>query len=236
MREVHRQQGHWRRGKRSSRCQSRDSPAARGADPGEVGCALQPVEVHGGADLHLQPVETPHQSRWVPEGGCDPMGSSCWSRLPPGPVAPWREEPTLDQVCWQGLWTHGGPTLEQPVPEALHPWVGPTPDSLWRTVSNGRDPTLGQGQRLRSPPLRRKERQRQSVMNWSQPPFPVALLCSGGGGTESGVKFSPGKREGWGGEGEGVFKIWFYFSLSYSDFLVINWTFFPKFNLVCPWQ
>jgi len=65
---------------------------------------LQPMEVHGGADLHLQPVEgTPRWSRWMPEGGCDPVGSLCWSRLLPGPADPWRQEPTLQQVCWQGL-------------------------------------------------------------------------------------------------------------------------------------
>jgi len=43
---------------------------------------LQPTEVHGGADLHLQPVEgTPRWSRGMPEGGCDPMGSPRWSRF-----------------------------------------------------------------------------------------------------------------------------------------------------------
>ena len=31
-----------------------------------------------------------------------------------------------------------------------------------------------------------------------------------------GVKLSLGRREGW---GEGVFKIWFYFSLSYSNLI-----------------
>jgi len=36
---------------------------------------LQSVDVHGGADIHLQPVEgTPCQSRWMPAGSCDPMG------------------------------------------------------------------------------------------------------------------------------------------------------------------
>jgi len=36
----------------------------------------QSVEVHGGADLHLQPMEaTPRWSRWMPKGGCDPVGS-----------------------------------------------------------------------------------------------------------------------------------------------------------------
>jgi len=34
-------------------------PAARGAAHGEAGCALQPVEFHGAADLHLQPGEDP---------------------------------------------------------------------------------------------------------------------------------------------------------------------------------
>ena len=37
---------------------------------------LQSMEVHGGADIHLQPMEgTPCWSRWMPEGSCDPMGS-----------------------------------------------------------------------------------------------------------------------------------------------------------------
>jgi len=65
---------------------------------------LQPMEVHGGADLHLQPMEDPTPEQVdVPKGGCDSMESPRWSRLLPGPVDPWREEPTLEQVCWQGL-------------------------------------------------------------------------------------------------------------------------------------
>jgi len=48
-----------RRARRCCRHRSRDSPAARGADHGEAGCPLQPMEVHGGADLHLQPMEDP---------------------------------------------------------------------------------------------------------------------------------------------------------------------------------
>jgi len=46
---------------------------------------------------------TPHKSRWMPEGGCDPVGSLHWSRLLPGPVDPWREEPMPEQVYWQDL-------------------------------------------------------------------------------------------------------------------------------------
>ncbi|GAB0180782.1 AN1-type zinc finger protein 5-like [Grus japonensis] len=65
---------------------------------------LQPMDVHGGADIHLQPVEdpTPEQVE-APEGGCDPKGSPRWSKFLAGPVASWREEPALEQVCWQDL-------------------------------------------------------------------------------------------------------------------------------------
>ena len=65
---------------------------------------LQPMEVDGGTDNHLQPVEdpTPEQVE-APEGGCDPMGSPRWSKFLAGPVDPWREEPTPEQVCWQDL-------------------------------------------------------------------------------------------------------------------------------------
>ncbi|GAB0185828.1 hypothetical protein GRJ2_001048100 [Grus japonensis] len=59
---------------------------------------LQPMEVHGGADTHLQPVEdpTPEQVE-APKGDCDPVGSSHWSKLLAGPAALWREEPTPEQ-------------------------------------------------------------------------------------------------------------------------------------------
>ena len=52
---------------------------------------LEPVEVRGGADMHLQPMEDPTpQQVDVPEGSCDPMESLRWSRLLAAPVAPWR--------------------------------------------------------------------------------------------------------------------------------------------------
>lgn len=31
------------------------------------------------------------------------------------------EEPMREQVFWEDLWPHEGPTLEQPVSEGLHP-------------------------------------------------------------------------------------------------------------------
>ncbi|GAB0182161.1 AN1-type zinc finger protein 5-like [Grus japonensis] len=59
---------------------------------------LQPMEDDGGADIPLQPMEDPMPEQVeAPEGGCDPMGVLA------GPVAPWREDPTLEQVFWQDL-------------------------------------------------------------------------------------------------------------------------------------
>jgi len=63
---------------------------------------LQTMDVHDGADMHLQPVEDPMLEQVdVPKGGCDPMRSLCWSTLLAGPVDSWREEPMLEQVSWQ---------------------------------------------------------------------------------------------------------------------------------------
>jgi len=65
---------------------------------------LQPMEVHGGADIHLQPMDSPTPEQvGGPEGVCDPVESPCWSRLLAGYADPWRDEPTLEQVCWQDL-------------------------------------------------------------------------------------------------------------------------------------
>ena len=46
-------------------------------------------------------------------------------------------------------------------------------------------------------------------------PHPPVLLA-GGGHRETGLKLSPGRREGW---GEGVLRLSFHFSLSYSDLI-----------------
>ena len=65
---------------------------------------LQPMKVHSGADIHLQPVEDPTPEQVdAPKGGCDPVGTLRWSRLLAGPVDLWREEPTLEQVFWWDL-------------------------------------------------------------------------------------------------------------------------------------
>jgi len=39
----------------------------------------------------------------MPKGGYNPAGRPHWSRVLARPVDPWREELTLEQVCWQEL-------------------------------------------------------------------------------------------------------------------------------------
>ncbi|GAB0181740.1 hypothetical protein GRJ2_000639300 [Grus japonensis] len=39
----------------------------------------------------------------MPKGGCDLVGSPRWNKLLAGPVAPWREEPTLEQSGPEGM-------------------------------------------------------------------------------------------------------------------------------------
>ncbi|GAB0201157.1 AN1-type zinc finger protein 5-like [Grus japonensis] len=71
--------------------------------------ALWPMEVVGGTNIHLTPVEDPTLEQVdAPKGGCDPMGSLRWSRLLAGPAAPWREEPTLEQVVVATQGTQAG--------------------------------------------------------------------------------------------------------------------------------
>ncbi|GAB0185658.1 AN1-type zinc finger protein 5-like [Grus japonensis] len=65
---------------------------------------LQPMEDGGEQRFHLQLVEDPMLEQVeAPEGDCGPVGSPHWSKLLARPVDLWREEPTLEQVCWQDL-------------------------------------------------------------------------------------------------------------------------------------
>ena len=62
---------------------------------------LQHMEAHSGADLHAQPRDDPTPEQVNARRRL--WGAPRWSRLLPGPADPWREEPTPEQVCWQGL-------------------------------------------------------------------------------------------------------------------------------------
>jgi len=121
--QLCRHQGQWRRrGRRCSRCLSRQfSLAACGEDHGEAGC---PPAAHGG----------PRCSRYPPVAhGRDPTPEQvdAWSKLWPRGRDPARSSRPLERGAHTragllaGLVTPWkGPTLEQPVPEGLHPVEG----------------------------------------------------------------------------------------------------------------
>ncbi|KAM6272131.1 uncharacterized protein M6G45_003315 [Spheniscus humboldti] len=57
-----------------------------------------PMEVHSGADMHLQPVEDPMPEQVdVPEGSCDPCGEPALEQAPVSSCGPMRGDPTLQQ-------------------------------------------------------------------------------------------------------------------------------------------
>ena len=71
----------------------------------------------------------------MPERSCDPVESPCSSRLLPGPAEPWREEPTLEQVYWQGLWPRGDPRWSSLFLKDCTPWKGPTLGQFMKSCS-----------------------------------------------------------------------------------------------------
>jgi len=82
---------------------------------------------------------------------------------------------------------------------------------------------LKQGKRARSLPAE-EEAVAETMCNelTATPTPPPTAVLEGEEVKNSGVKLSPG------GRGGGVFKIWFYFSLSYSELIVDKPNFFPK--------
>ncbi|RMC09663.1 hypothetical protein DUI87_13449 [Hirundo rustica rustica] len=70
-------------------------------DHGEAAVSLQPWEVNGGAEIHLQLVEETHTGA----GRClKESVSLCEACAGAGSLQDlWREEPTLEHICWQDL-------------------------------------------------------------------------------------------------------------------------------------
>jgi len=91
---------------------------------------LQSMDVHVEADIQLYPVEgTPHRSRWMPEGGCDPWGARAGAG------------------SWQDLQTHGesSPRRTRFAGRACDPVEHPCWSSLFlKDCTSWEGPTLGQ--------------------------------------------------------------------------------------------
>lgn len=172
-----------------------------------------------GAEIHLQPTEGSHGG----DGGS-------WRRLWPygiwllaGPVTSWREDPVLEQVCWQDLRPCGGCD-----------WLWLCP---WRAAPHGRDSGGAVNFRKVSP---YRSSQRTLSVHWSREEWEEFSLWGGRNDSEflwwidchpyspflcpageenvesSGSKWSLERREKW---GEGVLKVSFYFSLYDYDWI-----------------
>ena len=91
---------------------------------------LQPMEWRSMVEQisTCSPWRIPHQSRWMPKGGCDPMESPCWSRLLAGPVDPWREgSPCWSRFAGRTCDPMGDPHWSSLFLKDCNPWKGP----LW---------------------------------------------------------------------------------------------------------
>ncbi|KAK4829029.1 hypothetical protein QYF61_001804 [Mycteria americana] len=103
---------------------------------------LQPMDLHSGADIHLQPVEDPMPEKVdASEADCDPMESPCWSRLLAGPVTLWRERsPLWSRFAGRTCDPVGDPRWSSLLLKDCTPWKGPMLEqfvkncSLWEAL------------------------------------------------------------------------------------------------------
>jgi len=98
---------------------------------------LQPMQVHSGAHVHLQPMEDamPEQVN-APKGGCDPVGSLHWSKLLAVPVARWKKR----SPHWSGFAGRTSDPVGDPRWNSLFlkdctPWKGPTLEQFVKNCS-----------------------------------------------------------------------------------------------------
>ena len=164
-------------------------------------------------------------------------GAGSWQE-----VWPDGEQPMLEQVSWQGLWSHGGPTLEQSVPEGLHPMERTHSEAaheelqpMGRThvgVVHGGIFPMGGTPCWSLGGVWRGWSSRDNV--WWTDCNPLSLSSCAIVGEQvgkSGLKMSPKRRERW---REDIFKIWFHFSLPCSDLIGNKLTYFPQVKSVLP--
>lgn len=192
--------------RRSERSNPADTEVSKQGEAGGVGRAevpLQPME------RQLRPWRFTCWSRWMPQGGWPCTGAgSC------GTCGAMERETHAGDGWLAGFVIPWGYTLEQPVPEGLNPVeetnagaicgesyaVGRTCVwEVWRELSPvGVTPCWNRVSVWGVLPLRMKEQGRQWVMNWLQPPFPVALHPWQGGDRDLWVKSGLERKDSWG--------------------------------------
>ncbi|GAB0182007.1 hypothetical protein GRJ2_000666000 [Grus japonensis] len=105
---------------------------------------LQPMEVHGEADIHLQPVENPTLEQVeVPREGCDSVGSPCWSRFAGRTCDP-MGDPRWSSLFLKDYSPLKGPMLEQFL-KNCSPWEGLTLEKFMEDCLPWEGPHAGAG-------------------------------------------------------------------------------------------
>jgi len=152
-------------------------------------------------DLRTRGERSPCRSRFVGRA-CDPMGDPCWSSLLLKDCTPWK-----------------GPTLGKFL-KSCSPWEGLTLEKLVENCLLWEGPHAGAGEECEESSPWGGRSGRDNVC-WTDRNFhaPSPLCFSGGGGTETGVKLSPERREGW---GEGVLRSGFISRYPTLIWLVMN--------------
>jgi len=178
------------------------------------GCLKESVTLwgaHTGAgscqDLWAHGERSPHRSRFA-DRACGPVGDPCWTSLF-----------LKDCTLWKGrAAAHGKDSSSR---------------SLWRSVSHERDLMLEQGQSVRSLPPKEEGAAETRCDEPTITPIPCSPALLGGRRQRNRSEVEPRMKGGVRGK---CFKIWFYFSLSYSDLIgdKLNLPFLPKFSLFCP--
>ncbi|GAB0189361.1 zinc finger and BTB domain-containing protein 5 [Grus japonensis] len=125
----------------------------------------KPMEDDGGADIHLQPIEDPMLEQVeAPEGGRDPVESPRWSGFAGRTCDP-EGDPRWSSLILKDCTPWKGPTLEQFVKNCSL-WEGLMLKKLVEDCLSWEGPHIGAGEQCGGVlPLRRKEQQRQCVMN-----------------------------------------------------------------------
>lgn len=205
--ERNRHQGQWRgRGRRCSRHQHRDSPAAQEEDHGEAFVTLQPMDIQGGTEINLQSAEEPMQEQvtlWEAHAG----GGS-WQTGGAMEDPHWNSLFLMDCTTWKGS-SHGREQFKK----GCRLWEGLT---LEKFVDDS--PLLQQVKSVQSPlpyEERATETTRDGCTDWSYH-SQSSYAAAGEKVENSGVKLTPGRREEW---MRSAFKIWVYFSSFYGDLI-----------------
>jgi len=163
-------------GRRCSRHQNRGS-----LQPVEQTVVRQAVPCsHGGPWWSRSPPVArgePHAGA----GGCPkeavtPWGAPCWSRLLPGPVALWREEPMPEQFL-----------------KDCTPWEGPTLEKSVQNCLPREGPHAGAGAQGEESSPEEEGAADPMCDELTAAPIPRPPRRAGGGGRETGVKLSLGR-------------------------------------------